>query len=195
MLCGTMKQAHGFSIVVLFAAAVGAAGCASGQMNRIDQHRDIYETWPLETRQAVLDGKVEPGMTPDMVVVAWGKPSEVVQQSNNGDEIWVYKRGGHPGDVYYPGGAQYPAGMGGGIYGGGGPGIGIVTGRGGTAVGATGGIGIGGGGGMGGPIIGPVGGVGGMGGPIVTPPTPAEVREVVFRNGVVLKADPPFDQK
>lgn len=185
-----MKQAHGFSVALLLAMAVWSGGCASSQMNRIDQHRDIYETWPLETRQAVLDGKVEPGMTPDMVVVAWGKPSEVVTQSATGDEIWVYKRGGSPGDVYYPGGAQYPASMGGGGIYGGGPGIGIVTGRGGTAVGATGGIGIGGGvGGMGGPIMGP-----GAGTAIVTPPTPPEVREVVFRNGVVAKADPPFDK-
>ena len=188
-----MKRTHGFSVGFLLAMAVLGGGCASSQMNRIDQHRDIYETWPLETRQAVLDGKVEPGMTPDMVVVAWGKPSEVVTQSRNGDEIWVFKRGGSAGDVYYPGGAQYPASMGGGVYGGG-PGIGISTGRGGTAIGATGGIGVGMGGGMGGPVIGPVGGVGGVGSPIVTPPTPPEIREVVFRNGVVLKADPPFEK-
>lgn len=179
-----MRQTHGFSVVMLLAAAV-AGGCASGQMNRIDRNRDIYEQWPLETRQAVLDGKVEPGMTPEMVEVSWGKPSEIVTQSRNGDEIWVYKKGGNPGDVYYPGGAQYPASMGGG-----GPGIGISTGRGGTAIGATGGIGIGMGGGMGGPVIGPTGGMGGgMGSPIITPPTPPEIREVVFRNGVVLKAD------
>lgn len=191
----TMNQAHVFSAGALLALAVFAVGCSSGQMSRIDQNRDLYEQWPLEVRQAVLDGKVEPGMTPDQVFVSWGKPAEVVTQSKNGDEIWVYKRGGSPGDVYYPGGAQYPAGMAGGVIGGGGPGIGIATGRGGTSIGATGGIGIGMGGG--GTVIGPVGGiggVGGMGGPIVTPPTPADVREVVFRNGVVLKADPPFDK-
>jgi hypothetical protein len=45
-----------------------------------------------------------------------------------------------------------------------------------------GGVGIGGGG---------VGGVGGVGGPIVTRPTPAEIREVVFRGGVVVRADKP----
>jgi hypothetical protein len=190
-----MKQAHGFSVGVLLAAAVFAGGCASSQMSRIDQNRDIYEKWPLEIRQAVLDGKVEAGMTPEMVSVAWGKPSEVVTQSKNGDEIWVFKRGGNSGDVYYPAGS-YPSGNypGSGVYGGGGPGIGISTGRGGTAIGATGGVGIGMGGGMGGPVIGPTGGMGGLGGPIVTPPTPPEIREVVFRNGVVLKADLPFEK-
>ena len=191
-----MKQAHGFNTAVWLAAAVMAGGCSSSQMSRIDQNRDIYERWPLETRQAVLDGKVETGMTPEMVLVAWGKPAEVVTQSKSGDEIWVFKRGGSPGDVYYPGGAQYPASMGGGVYGGGGPGIGISTGRGGTSIGAVGGVGVGMGG-VGGPVIGPtggMGGVGGMGGAIVTPPTPPDIREVVFRNGVVVKADPPFDK-
>ena len=60
----TMKRRQSFSVVWLFALGVvgSAGGCASSQMNRIDRHRDIYETWPIEVRQAVLDGKVEPGM-------------------------------------------------------------------------------------------------------------------------------------
>ena len=188
MIPPIMKHTHGFSVVFLL--ALGFSGCASSQMNRIDRNRDIYETWPIETRQAVLDGKVEPGMNPDMVRVAWGEPSEIVTQSANGDEIWVYKKGGNDGSIYYPGGPQYPASMGGAGIGGvgvGGPGIGISTGRGGTAIGATGGIGIGSGG-----NIGMGSGIGGMGGgAIVTPPTPPEIREVVFRNGIVHRADKP----
>lgn len=190
-----MKRQHSFSAILLLAVGL-AGGCASSQMNRIDRNRDIYETWPIETRQAVLDGKVEPGMNPDMVRVAWGEPTEVAV-SPAGDEIWVYSKGGDPGSVIYPGGI-YPGGnvgmggtgigMGGSGIGMGGTGIGISTGRGGTAIGTTGGIGIGGG--MGGVGIGG-GGMGGMGTPIVTRPTPAEVREVVFRNGVVVRADKP----
>ena len=67
------------------------AGCSSSQMSRIDRNRDVYETWPIEVRQAVLDGKVEPGMNADMVRVAWGEPSEV-SVSPAGDEIWVRGR-------------------------------------------------------------------------------------------------------
>jgi hypothetical protein len=164
-------------------------------MNRIDSNRDIYETWPLETKQAVLDGKVEPGMNPDMVTVSWGKPSEVIV-NGAGDEVWVYKRGGDdPSAMNYPGtypgggatpGYPYPTGGmgGGGIGTGGGSTIGIGTGRGGTGIftGGSTGIGIGGGG-------------GGMGAPVMTRPTPLEIREVVFRNGVVLRADEPPDPK
>lgn len=184
-----MKRGHSFSVPLLFAVAL-AGGCSSPQMGRIDRHRDIYESWPLEIRQAVLDGKVEPGMNGDMVRVAWGEPSEITS-SPAGDEIWVYARGGDPGSVYYPGGTGGTMGSGVGM---GGPGIGISTGRGGTAIGATGGIGISGG--AGGIGVGGTGiGTGGMGGPIVTPPRPPEIREVIFRNGVVLKADPPFNNK
>ncbi|MEO5961711.1 MAG: hypothetical protein ABIR80_21565 [Opitutaceae bacterium] len=168
--------------------AGGLTGCASSQMNRIDRNRDVYETWPIETRQAVLDGRVEPGMTPHMVEVAWGKPTEVVNGSG-GDEIWVYKTGGSDGAVYYPGGGM---GTTGGMSGTG-TGIGISTGRGGTTIGTSGGIGIGSGGigiGSGGTNIGMgTGGMGGMGSPIVTPPTPPDIKEVVFRQGVVFRAD------
>jgi hypothetical protein len=180
-------------------------------MNRIDANREVYETWPIETKQAVLDGKVEQGMTPEMVKVAWGKPSEVVSSPGGGlgDEIWVYRSGGgedptmsgypgpsNPGGGYpstgYPGsgypGSGYPGGgyPGGGI---GGPSIGISTGRGGTGIVTGGGIGIGGG-------IGGVGiGGGGMGGPGMSRPRPEDVKEVVFRNGVVYRADLPTETK
>ncbi|MSU50049.1 MAG: hypothetical protein EXS37_13360 [Opitutus sp.] len=188
-----MKRGLSCSVVLLIAIGIGA-GCSSSQMSRIDRNRNIYETWPIETKQAVLDGKVEPGMNPDMVRVAWGEPSEVAV-SPAGDEIWVYSKGGDPGSVIYPGGGV--GGMGGGNIGmgGTGTGIGISTGRGGTSIGTSGGIGIGGGiggGGIGSTGIGGIGGMGGMGGagsPIMTRPTPPDIREVVFRNGVVVRAD------
>lgn len=184
-----MKRTHGAGVALLLVVAALSGGCSSSQMNRIDQNRHLYEQWPLETRQAVLDGRIEVGMTPDMVLVAWGKPSEVVTQSANGDEIWVFKRGGSDGSVYYPGGVSQ------GIYSSGpgsGSGIGISTSnRGGTSIGGTGSIGMGGS--MGG-ISGGMGGIGGSNTAIVTPPSPPDVREIVFRNGVVFKADRPWDK-
>ena len=106
-----MKRRYSCRGVLLLAVGL-AGGCSSSQMSRIDRNRDIYETWPIDTRQAVLDGKVEPGMNPDMVRVAWGEPSEV-SISPAGDEIWVYSKGGDPGSVYYPPGTAGSTGMGG----------------------------------------------------------------------------------
>jgi len=192
-------MSRNLSIGLIGLLAVGwGAGCSSSQLSRIDRNRDIYEQWPIEVRQAVLDGKVEPGMTPDMVRVAWGNPTEIVTQSAGGDEIWVYKTGGDDGSVLYPGGGGM-SGMGGGN------GIIVGTGRGGTIVAPTVGIGIGGGGMRGGGLGGGIGGLGGgiggagiggggiggggMGTPIYTPPTPPDIKEVEFRNGVVHRAD------
>lgn len=170
-------------------------------MSRIDANRDIYEAWPVETKQAVLDGKVEVGMLPEMVKVAWGTPSEVVASPGGGpgDEIWVYKKGGQdPSMMGYPGGG-YPSGgyPGGGYPSGGGSTIGITTGRGGTGIitGGGGGIGIGGGTGIGGGMGGIGIGGGGMGGPMRSRPSSEDVKEVVFRNGVVFRADLPTEPK
>lgn len=175
-----MKRRLISNLVLAFAIG-GASGCASSQINRIDRNRSVYESWPIEIQEAVFSGKVDPGMTPMMVEVAWGKPTEVITQSSNGDEIWVYRSGGDPGSVYYPPGSMGTnTGMGTTGIGMGGPGIGISTGRGGTSVGTV----------MGGSVG--MGGVGGMGTPaIVTPPRPPDIKEVVFRNGVVHRADAP----
>ena len=52
-----MKRRHSIKAILVVALGLGA-GCSSSQMSRIDRNRDIYETWPIEVKQAVLDGKV-----------------------------------------------------------------------------------------------------------------------------------------
>src|SRR3979409_1559473 len=71
------------------------AGCASPTspnaiMDRIDAHRDEYETWPFPVKDAVMSGQVLKGMDATMVYVARGNPSERIDRGN-GDEIWVYR--------------------------------------------------------------------------------------------------------
>lgn len=71
------------------------AGCESPSspnaiMDRVDARRDVYETWPIDIKDAVLSGRVQRGMTPDMVYVARGNPTEKLDRGN-GDEIWVYR--------------------------------------------------------------------------------------------------------
>lgn len=173
-----MNTRAGVWQVPLLVAALLAAGCSSSQMSRIDADRASYESWPLETKQAILDGRVELGMIPAQVRMALGAPAEVVSRSAGTaeDEIWIYRKGGE--DVTPMGGM-------------GGTGLSMGGNIGGLSVGSNGGMGMGTNMGMG-------TGMGtGMGAtfPIMSTPgptrtTPVEEREIVFENGVVVRADP-----
>jgi hypothetical protein len=171
-----MKPRAGVWQVPLMVTALLAAGCGSSQMSRIDSNRALYESWPLETQQAVLDGRVETGMTPEQVRMALGAPAQVVSRSvtTGEDEIWIYRKGGE--DI------TPMNGMGSGLSVGGTMG-GVSVGNGGVGMGTNMGMGGGMGSGM------------GMGGPIMSGPTrttPVEEREIVFENSVVVRADPPL---
>lgn len=82
--------------LLLLAGCLGLlAGCASPTspnaiMDRVDAHRNEYESWPFVIKDAVLSGQVLKGMDATMVLVARGSPSERVDRGN-GDEIWVYR--------------------------------------------------------------------------------------------------------
>lgn len=161
-----MKRGGHVAQVFALLVSVGfLAGCASPQMSRIDRNRALYESWDLDTKQAVLDGRVETGMTPDMVEMAWGKPSEVVTHPHQ--EIWVYRKAVDDGVPL--GGPVMSGSMGGSSLGG----MSVAAGRGGSSVGMAG---------------------SGMGGTL-PPPAPAPMltveKEVVFRDGVVYRADRP----
>jgi hypothetical protein len=165
-----MKPIHLAKLSGLLLAAI-VAGCTSTpQESRIDKNREIYETWPLDTKQAVLDGKVEQGMNTDMVRVAWGEPTKVVDSNAPGEQVWVYETGGDPGTMIDPGmGAGQTA-------------IGIGPRRAAALMGGTPGM-------LG--TSGMIAGAGVSPTPIYTQPTPPEVREVVFRDGIVYRADRP----
>jgi hypothetical protein len=79
----------GFSLALLW-----LGGCATSPISRIDENRGKYESWPLEVQEAVLKGEARPGMTPEQVEMALGKPTEVVTRSvrTAQDEIWVYRK-------------------------------------------------------------------------------------------------------
>ena len=82
--------------LLLVIAALLLAACATSPLSRIDANRPLYESWPIEIQEAVLNGQVKQGMTPDMVRMSVGRPSEVVNRGVQAgeDEVWVYKKGG-----------------------------------------------------------------------------------------------------
>jgi hypothetical protein len=80
--------------LTLAGALLVLAGCASSPVSRIDANRAVYESWPVEMQEAVLNQRAIPGMTPPMVEMALGKPTEI--QSRTGkdglDEVWIYRK-------------------------------------------------------------------------------------------------------
>lgn len=84
-----------FFCTALWVLVVGGlvAGCGSGSsMSRIDANRAQYESWPVDMQQAVLEGRVEEGMTPEMVQMALGNPTNVGYRGTQ--EVWTYRTGG-----------------------------------------------------------------------------------------------------
>jgi hypothetical protein len=113
-----MNSSPSLRLLLVFAGAVALAGCASSPMSRIDANRAAYESWPFEVQEAVLNGQAKPGMTPEQVRVALGKPTEVVQRSvqSGDDEVWVYRKsgdGGGAGSILQTTGISIGAGTGG----------------------------------------------------------------------------------
>lgn len=145
-------------------------GCATSPMSRIDQNRARYESWPVEMQEAVLAGEVRNGMTPEQVEMALGKPTQVVARGAKAgeDEVWVYRQGSSVGSTLL-GAAS---------------GVSVGTGIGGVNVGASGG-GVAVGTGVGGVNVGTS-----VGGGRSTRRQSTDEREVVFRNGVVVRSDP-----
>lgn len=80
---------------LILAPVAGAlvAGCGTtSSLSRIDANRATYESWPIEAQQAVLDGRVEEGMTAEMVQMALGRPTSVGYSGSQ--EVWTYRSGG-----------------------------------------------------------------------------------------------------
>jgi hypothetical protein len=84
-------------------------------MSRIDADRPLYESWPVEIQEAVHNGQVKVGMTPQMVEMSVGKPADRVNRSVKvgEDEIWVYRSTGNPPTVTQTTGVSASVGTGG----------------------------------------------------------------------------------
>lgn len=136
-----------FGVPVALAALL-LASCSTSPLSRIDAQRARYESWPLDVQEAVLNGEARKGMTPEQVVMALGKPMQVVTRSakSGEDEVWVYRKGGTGSSLLNNTGVSLGGGLGG---------VNVGTGMGGGRRSSN-----------------------------------ADEQEVVFGNGVVVRADP-----
>ncbi len=141
---------HAFGTLALSAAAFFFAACSTSPMSRIDANRAVYESWPVDMQEAVLENRAVPGMTPEMAEMALGKPTSIDHRSvkDGEEEIWTYKKG----SAHLPSLLENTNISLGGSVGGVGVSSGVPMGRG--------------------------------------RPVDADTKEVVFKNGVVIRADP-----
>jgi len=65
-------------------------------MSRIDSNRALYESWPLDVQEAVLEQRVIKDMTYEQVEMAVGKPAaKTARNTRKGtEEVWIYRKGG-----------------------------------------------------------------------------------------------------
>jgi hypothetical protein len=78
---------------VLAAAVIVLSACAAATpASRVAQAPQLFEPLPAAQKEAVLQGRVEEGMSPDAVYLACGQPDRVMRGSENGKpyELWRY---------------------------------------------------------------------------------------------------------
>lgn len=79
----------------LLAALLLAAACSSPE-RRIERNKALYNTFPPPAQEKIKKGEIDIGFTPDMVLVALGKPSRKYSRktAETEQEVWVYGEGG-----------------------------------------------------------------------------------------------------
>lgn len=88
-----MGQALG--ILILFCGILAAAGCKGPSLaQRIDSGMREFDSWPAETQEAIREGKIEIGFTPEQVRMAWGEPDFVDRsvRAEGEAERWVWEK-------------------------------------------------------------------------------------------------------
>lgn len=88
----------------LLAALVLAAAACSSPARRIERNKALFNTFPEPAQEKIKRGEIDIGFTPDMVLVALGKPSrKYSRKTGTGEqEVWVYgsERGATPAIGY-----------------------------------------------------------------------------------------------
>lgn len=80
------------SILLLALASFVFVSCSSTPASRIERNPEVFASLTNQQKQAVLQGRIEKGMPPGGVFLAWGHPSSVAEGVLNGTPSlrWIY---------------------------------------------------------------------------------------------------------
>lgn len=90
-----MKRNHAILASLSCVLALSACTNTDTPSYRIAQNPQVYKDLPLREQELVSQGKIEEGMTPKAVFLAWGYPNTTpFQGMRNGKDItrWVYTK-------------------------------------------------------------------------------------------------------
>ena len=90
-----LKRVSLAMLVFLFSLFLGCVSTEQRIQNLSAQHPD----WDQATIEKIARRQVEKGMTPEMVVAAYGRKGEVKSGSAMGEESWTYYREVQYGDT------------------------------------------------------------------------------------------------
>lgn len=82
--------------LIFLSAVLLGTGCATSTVeSRRRERASSYATLPPELKSLVDSGQIRRGMMQDAVYIAWGKPSQILQQENQEGvvTIWLYHGG------------------------------------------------------------------------------------------------------
>jgi hypothetical protein len=70
----------------------GLTGCASTPSGRAKEYAEVFERFPDPVKENVRQGRIEPGYTEQMVLIAKGEPDrKYLRQTARGDSVvWAY---------------------------------------------------------------------------------------------------------
>ena len=99
------------SMIIMLATAAALAGCATGPAARINVNQQLFATIAPADQELIKQGKIALGFTPDMVLLALGKPDATMQRTDatGASEIWRWQNVDDNTSVYITGAWGGPA--------------------------------------------------------------------------------------
>jgi len=87
-----MKARRYLGVVSLALAALLAGGCGTTDTlaHRIEQNHEAYAGLSAEEKKQIQDGVITVGFSPEMVLMALGKPERILPGKGPGEEDWIY---------------------------------------------------------------------------------------------------------